>query len=66
MTLSESVRLYVGGLAEDTRPEELERLFGKFGEIGEVSVKRFFGFVVSKFIWKMNTMGCCMYLDKKK
>jgi len=38
-------RVYIGNLAPDCRERDLEKLFGKFGPIGEVIVRNDFGFV---------------------
>jgi arginine/serine-rich splicing factor 7 len=45
---SRNPQIYVGGLSRRTRTEDLEKAFGKYGKIREVSIKGKYAFVVSR------------------
>jgi len=47
MSSSRNPQIYVGGLSRRTRTEDLDRAFGKYGKIRDISIKGKYAFVVS-------------------
>ena len=57
MSSSRNPQIYVGGLSRRTRTEDLDRAFGKFGKIRDISIKGKYAFVVSIYIfYQTNTI----------
>ncbi len=40
-----SQRVYIGDIPNDTRERDVEKFFKSYGRIGEISIKRGYGFV---------------------
>lgn len=48
-------RIYIGKLPVDIREKEIEKVFGKFGKISEISLKGNYCFVVSDIMIVVST-----------
>lgn len=49
MSSSKNPQVYIGGLSRRTRTDDLEKAFGKYGKIRDISIKGKYAFVVSHF-----------------
>lgn len=47
MSSSKNPQIYIGGLSRRTRTDDLEKAFGKYGKIRDISIKGKYAFVVS-------------------
>lgn len=50
MSSSKNPQIYVGGLSRRTRQEDLDKAFGKYGKIREISIKGKYAFIVSDIL----------------
>jgi len=54
---SKNPQVYVGGLSRRTRTEDLEKSFGKYGKIRDISIKGKYAFIVSTSISFYHIIG---------
>lgn len=54
---SRNPQIYVGGLSRRTRTEDLEKQFGKYGKIRDISIKGKYAFIVRILPWPHIYLG---------
>lgn len=50
-------KIYIGGLPDSTRYEDLEDCFGQLGEVINIELKKGYGFVVSLSIFLLSCLS---------